>query len=166
MSSEAAARIASLNRSGGGVPKLPLERVQVSEQGMAGDRQRDLEHHGGPDRALSLWALERIEALAAEGHPMHPGAAGENVTVVGLDWSEVVPGVRLTLGDVEVEVTGYAAPCRTIMHCFADRRFSRISQKVHPGWSRVYARVLRGGELRVGDRVSRNPGVMRPLLAE
>jgi len=28
----------------------------------------------------------------------------------------------------------------------------RVSEKVHPGWSRFYARVLKEGTLRVGDR--------------
>jgi MOSC domain-containing protein YiiM len=127
---------------------------------MEGDRQDDLVHHGGPDRALSLWSLELIEALAAEGHPIGPGAAGENVTLAGLDWMLVRPGARLSLGTVTVEVTGFAHPCRTIMSCFADRRFSRISEKSHPGWSRVYARVLEPGELRVGEEVR-----LSPLLA-
>ena len=36
---------------------------------------------------------------------------------------------------------------------FQGRDFSRISQKRHPGWSRVYARVLVEGHLRPGDPV-------------
>jgi MOSC domain-containing protein YiiM len=38
------------------------------------------------------------------------------------------------------------------MHGFSDRRFSRISQTHYPGSSRLYARVLREGILRPGDR--------------
>lgn len=146
--------IVSLNVSRGGVPKLAVPEARVAVAGMAGDWQKNRKYHGGPHRALCLFSLERIEALAAEGHPIGIGTTGENVTVAGLDWEGVVPGVRLRLGAaVVVEVTGYAGPCRTIQGSFLGRRTGRISQKAWPGWSRVYARVLREGVVRVGGGV-------------
>ena len=153
MSDEFTGRITGLQRSNGGVPKLPVESAAVSGQGMEGDRQRNRRFHGGPDRALCLYSQERIDALVAEGHPIERGAVGENVTIAGLPWERVRPGARLTLGDVDVEVTSYTSPCTNIEGAFLDGRFARISQKVHPGWSRVYVRVLRSGTIRVGDRV-------------
>jgi len=64
------------------------------------------------------------------------------------------PGVRLALGDeVLVEVTSYTSPCNTIPASFADGKYQRISQKLHPGWSRLYARVLQGGRLAIGQPV-------------
>src|SRR3569832_2171795 len=72
--------------SDGGVPKLPVWEAKVSEQGLSGDRQRNLKFHGGPDRAVCLYSLELIEHLQAEGHPIDAGAAGENLTLSGLDW--------------------------------------------------------------------------------
>ena len=147
------ARVAALNRSDGGVPKLPVAAAIVTARGMAGDRQRNLKHHGGPERALCIYSLERIAALKREGHPIEPGSVGENVTVEGLEWSRVAPGARLRLGVVLAEVTGYTTPCKTIRGAFADRNSMRISQERHPGWSRVYARVLREGLIRVGDPV-------------
>ena len=146
--------VASLNVSPGGVPKRPVARAHVGAHGMEGDRQRNLKYHGGPERALCLYSLERIEALAAEGHPIGVGATGENVTVTSLEWERVVPGVRLRLGEtVTVEVTSFTKPCRTIRDAFRDGRSGRISQKAFPGWSRVYARVLTEGTVRVGDGV-------------
>jgi MOSC domain-containing protein YiiM len=147
------AHIFSLNRSQGGVPKLPVREAMVTAGGMEGDWQEDRKHHGGPTRALCLYSLEQILALQAQGHPIFPGSVGENVTIVGLDWSALGPGVRLRLGEVEVEVTSYATPCSTIEDSFADHRFKRIAEKVNPGTSRLYARVLRAGTLRVGDAV-------------
>jgi MOSC domain-containing protein YiiM len=148
------ARIVGLHCSDGGVPKLAVPVARVTSGGMVGDRQRDLTHHGGPDRALCLYAREHLETLRGEGHPIVPGAIGENVLVEGVPWAAVVPGRRLILGDgVEIEVTAYAAPCTNIAPAFADGRSVRVSQKVHPGWSRVYARVLTGGTLRVGDAI-------------
>jgi MOSC domain-containing protein YiiM len=143
--------VVGLQRSGGGVPKLAVERADVRYSGMDGDWQRERRYHGGPDRALCLYSMELIEALTAEGHPIWPGAVGENVTLAGIDWREVQPGIRLRIGGVEVEVTAFASPCRTISGAFLDGRSVRISEKVHPGWSRVYVRILREGTVDVGD---------------
>lgn len=149
------AHIFSLNRSDGGVPKYPVHEARVTAQGLEGDRQENQEHHGGPQRALCLYSLEHILALQAEGHPIFPGSVGENITVAGLIWNELAPGDRLRLGPVTIELTAYTVPCGTIADSFVDGRYSRISQKVNPGLSRLYARVIEPGTLRVGDPVER-----------
>lgn len=149
----AAGRLASINVSAGGVPKAPVAEAAVTEAGVGADRQRDLVHHGGADRAVSLYSLELIHALRREGHPIDAGTTGENLTVSGLDWAAVVPGAEIRAGPVRLQVTCYAAPCSSIEGSFAGRHFMRISQRYHPGWSRVCARVLAGGYLRVGDPV-------------
>jgi MOSC domain-containing protein YiiM len=147
-------RIFQLNRSGGGVPKLAVREARVTESGLEGDRQRDLRFHGGPDRALCLYSLERILELQAEGHPIFPGSAGENVTVAGLDWSRLEPGSRLALGDEAlVEITSYTKPCKIIAESFTAGDFRRIYQNLRPGHSRLYARVLRPGRVSVGHAV-------------
>ena len=148
--------IVQLNRSGGGVPKLPIPEAQVTRLGIEGDVQRNRRFHGGPKRALCLYSLERIQQLQSEGHPIVPGATGENITIQGLDWATLSPGVRLALGDeVEAEVTSYTVPCKQIAAAFRDGKFTRISQKLHPGDARLYARVLREGRLAVGQEVRR-----------
>ena len=148
-------RIFQLNVSDGGVPKLAVREALLTPAGLEGDRQRDLRYHGGPERALCLFALESLLELQAEGHPIFPGSAGENLTVVGLEWAGLAPGARLALGrEALVEVTSYTAPCKNIAASFREGDFKRISQKVHPGHSRLYARVLRSGRLAVGDAVT------------
>ena len=147
-------RIVQISVSPGGVPKLPVPSAQVTELGLEGDLHRDMEHHGGPERALCIFAIEQIRVLQAEGHDVSPGAIGENLTVEGLDWERVTPGSRLELGaGVLIEVTRYTSPCFKIKKSFADGDISRVSQKSHPGGSRVYARVLTTGEIRRGDTV-------------
>ncbi len=148
------AHIFQLNISDGGVPKTAVSNAELTNSGLVGDRQRDLKHHGGPDRSLCLYSLERILALQAEGHPIYPGAIGENVTIAGLDWDTVVPESRWQLGEhVLIEITGYAAPCRNIQNAFIDHKFGRVSAKTHEGWARAYARVLQPGSLSIGDIV-------------
>jgi len=136
------------------VPKHPVGTAEVTVGGVAGDAQREREFHGGPDRALCLFSMELIRTLQAEGHPIAPGQIGENLTVEGLDWDKVAPGARLLLGeDVLVEVTRYTSPCASIRTSFRGGEYARVSQKRHPGASRVYARVLRTGAIRRGDPV-------------
>lgn len=147
------AHILQVSVSNGGVPKRAVPDAMVTRDGLAGDWQSNRKYHGGPDRAVCLLSAELIAQLASEGHPIAPGTTGENLTVSGLDWPSLVPGVRLSVGDAELEVVSYAAPCKTIRASFADERFERISQKTHPGESRVYARVLREGHVRTGDPV-------------
>jgi MOSC domain-containing protein YiiM len=62
--------------------------------------------------------------------------------------------MRLAIGDeVVVEITGYANPCKAISKSFTDGRFKRISRKVHPGESRLYARVIQTGRVAAGQEV-------------
>ena len=136
------------------MPKQGVDCAMVRTTGMEGDRQTNRRFHGGPTRALCLYAEERLAALSAEGHPVGRGVLGENVTITGLDWALVRPGVRLRIGEVEAEVTGYAAPCEQIAAAFSDGNFKRIGQKVNPGWSRVYVSILREGSIAVGDAVA------------
>jgi MOSC domain-containing protein YiiM len=146
--------IFQLNYSDGGVPKRPVRESRLTQTGLDCDRQAHLKFHGGPERALCLYALEQITRLQDEGHPIFPGSVGENVTVVGLDWSTLQIGSRLALGDeVIVEISSYARPCRTIAGSFIDGEFKRISQEKHPGESRLYARVIQVGRLEVGQTV-------------
>jgi MOSC domain-containing protein YiiM len=148
----AGGRIVQISVSPGGVPKLPVEAARITADGLEGDAQRNREHHGGPDRAVCVYSMEAIRALVAEGHVVAPGTLGENVTIEGLDWSRVEPGLRLRLGvAVLLEVTRYTSPCFNIKAAFVGGEFGRVSQKRHPGWSRVYTRVLREGTIRTGD---------------
>lgn len=149
----------------GGVPKRPVESAELTHDGVLGDRQLDLKHHGGPTRAVCLFAQECIDALAAEGHPISRGTTGENLTLAGLDWGSLRAGDRLEIGDVVLEITGPAPPCNTIAASFLDGAYVRISDKVHPGWSRLYARVLVPGRVRAGAPVlhrSAPPALSRP----
>lgn len=146
-------RVFSLQVSDGGVPKLAVREAMVTPLGLAGDRQRNLKYHGGPDRAVCFYSLELITALQLEGHRVFPGALGENVTLVDVDWAQMKSDARLRLGEVVVELTAFAPPCSTIAGAFIDRQFKRVSQKLHPGWSRIYCRVLSPGLLRVGTDV-------------
>jgi MOSC domain-containing protein YiiM len=139
-------RIFQLSRSAGGVPKQSVPEAQVGELGIAGDVQKHKKVHGGLERALCLFSLELIEKLQGEGHPIYPGSTGENVTIAGIEWATLRAGTRLQLGDVIVDLTRVADPCKLIAASFIDRKFKRLDV---PGEMRWYCRVVRRGALRV-----------------
>lgn len=125
----------------------------IRKAGVEGDAQR-AKNHGGPDRAVMLFSVEQIEALHAEGHPIFPGAVGENITTQGVDLSVLGPGDRLQVGAaVVLEVASYPTPCDGIGHAFTGRDFMQVYQKDHPGRSRLACRVLSEGPVHPGDPV-------------
>jgi MOSC domain-containing protein YiiM len=150
--------VVHLARSDGGVPKAAQDHLEVDFTGVAGDRQNDRKHHGRPFQALCLWSEDQLGQLRQDGHPIHAGSAGENITVLGIDWPAVRPGAWIRVGAVEAEVSCYATPCAKNDQWFADRDHSRIDQDLHPGWSRLYATVYRPGVIGVGDRFEVEPG--------
>lgn len=150
--------VAGLFVSRGGVPKHPVAEAMAGERGLAGDGQAARRHHGRPWQALCLWSAEVVERLQAEGHPIVAGGAGENVSVRGIEWAAVRPGTRLTLGsDVVAEVSVPALPCAKNARWFLGGDIMRMHHQREPGVSRMYATVLHGGTVRVGDAVRLEP---------
>jgi MOSC domain-containing protein YiiM len=148
--------VGSLQLGSGGVPKLTVESVEVDWHGVVGDRHAHRVHHGRPWQALCIWSAEVIDAFAAEGHPVAAGSCGENVTVRGLSWSDVRPGVRLQLGTVHCDVIAFALPCRTNARWFVDGDFSLMHHDRGPV-SRVYAVVVQPGRIDAGDIATLEP---------
>jgi MOSC domain-containing protein YiiM len=151
-------RVLSVNVSAGGVPKMPVDRAWAGALGLEGDAHHDDTEHGGPFRAVCLYGMEAIRRLQAEGHPVVPGSVGENLTTQGVEWSEQPAGTRVRIGDrLLLEIVKPANPCETQRHNFTDGRFGRISIRLHPRDSRMYARVVEHGEVRPGDALQLLP---------
>ena len=149
-------RVEGVFASAGGVPKRPLPAARVTTSGLVGDRQAVRRHHGRPWQALCLWSREVVDGLSRLGHPIAPGYAGENISVAGIDWSDVRPGVRLRLGDMTCEVSAYAIPCRKNSQWFRDGSSAHIHHGRGP-LSRVYATVVEPGDISPGDSVILEP---------
>ena len=150
-------RVAGLHVSHGGVPKMPVEEVDIAWRGLAGDRQAARRHHGRLWQAVCLWSAETIRMLVAEGNPVFPGAAGENVTVAGIDWGSLRPGSRLLVGGALLEITMPALPCSKNAQWFADGDFNRMHHERQAGVSRLYALVVRPGPVMLGEEVVVEP---------
>lgn len=154
----ATGRVLQVNVSPGGVPKLPVERAWVGMLGLEGDRHLESTVHGGPHRAVCLFPIEVIERLQSEGHPVEPGSVGENLTTSGIEWSLLPLGTRARIGEqLELEISSSTTPCATQKHNFTDGNVNRILIDDHPSDSRMYARVIREGEVKPGDSIVVTP---------
>ena len=154
-------RVVHVNISPGGVPKLPIDEGRVGRLGLDGDAHGHDAAHGGPHRAICLFAIEAIERVRADGHPgVGPGWVGENLTTEGIEISLLPIGTRLAIGaDVVLEIAAPANPCDVIKGAFRGGKSGRISILLHPRDSRMYARVLADGVVRPGDPIR----VLAPL---
>jgi MOSC domain-containing protein YiiM/GNAT superfamily N-acetyltransferase len=151
----ATGRVLKVNVSPGGVPKRPVDTAHVGRLGLEGDAHDHFDVHGGPNRAVCLFAVEAIRRVAAEGHPIAPGSVGENLTTEGVELATLAPGTRLTFpSGLELEVSAPANPCDVIKGSFLSGKSGRISILRHPLDSRVYARVLHEGEVAAGDALT------------
>lgn len=137
-----------------GLPKHPVDKVRLTHRGLEGDfnRYRHEERHDDEDMAVLLMPREMIEQLNREGWPVRPGDLGENITTEGVAYDQYVVGDRLVVGDAEVVVTKLCQPCAYLhlLPYVGERRGPEFVRTMvnRRGW---YVRVLREGEVRLGD---------------
>ena len=117
--------------------------VLVENFGLEGDA-----HGGNWHRQVSLLSQDRIDAFNARGAGVIPGAFGENLAVVGLELRTLPVGCRLRVGDrALLEITQIGKTCHSSCE-IAQRMGECIMPK-----EGIFARVLRGGPVAVGDEV-------------
>ena len=137
--------LVQLNVSPGGMPKIAVPSAMVTRAGVAGDRQRNLKVHGGPDRAVCLYSVELYDVLREDGIDLQWGSIGENFTTHGLDLSGLSIGTRLRVGQSLIEITEVRVPCRNLLQW--DSRLLQIIRG-RSGWM---AKVIQEGLVREGD---------------
>jgi MOSC domain-containing protein YiiM len=121
---------------------IPTGRF-IPDHGIAGDA-----HAGDWHRQVSLLGAESIAKIQAAGMDVHPGDFAENVTTAGLRLYTLPIGTRLQLGDaVRLEVTQIGKTCHN--RC---QIFHQVGDCVMPREG-IFARVLQGGDVKVGDKV-------------
>ncbi len=141
------ARVISINISEGGVPKLPVESVYVSEAGLEGDGHNH-EKHYRLSQAVCIQDMECLEELKSMGYSLEPGTAGENLTVRGLNVNALPIGSILKFsGGLVLEVTRVRPTCY-------------VMDQIHPKLKvdaenrhGMYAKVLKFSNLVVGESI-------------
>lgn len=138
------------------IGKFAVEHViAVEGQGLIGDEQGDRTVHGGPDKAVHLYAWAHYAAWRRELPGVRvlddAGAFGENFSVEGLDESSVCIGDRWCVGSAVLEVSQGRQPCWKLNHRFGvGDMAARVQQSLRAGW---YCRVLQTGTVAAGDEM-------------
>ena len=133
-----------------GLPKKPLDSAVIGWKGVEGDVQSWRVGHGRPWQALCIWSTDAIETLRAEGHPISPGFAGENITVAGIPAEAFRPGAHFRIGTMRGFLTAYAIPCKQNNDWFLNKDYKRMSHE-RGNQCRLYAMVTTCGDIAVGD---------------
>ncbi|WP_267393299.1 MULTISPECIES: MOSC domain-containing protein [unclassified Sphingomonas] len=140
-------------------PKAPMEvvdHVNVSvEAGLEGDFRGAVKPGGRGRRQVSL--VERGDweaAMAAVGHSLPWQERRANLLVDGLDLPQI-PGTRLRIGTVVLEITQECDPCSRMETLAAG-----LKAALTPDWrGGVLARVIEGGAIAVGDVILVEPAI-------
>lgn len=130
-----------------GVQKQPRDTAWLDKDwGIRGDA-----HAGHWHRQVSLLAAEEIAAFNEKGAGVQPGAFGENLVVEGIDLRRLPVGTLLQSGDVLLELTQIGKECHN--HCAI---YQKMGDCIMPREG-VFARVIQGGKIAVGDEISVQP---------
>lgn len=122
-------------------------------QGLEGDRQADLEVHGGEFKAVYAYAAEHYAWWRATlGRELEPASFGENLTIGGLDEPDLCIGDVLRVGDAELEATLPRLPCAKLGMRFGDPRMVK-SFAASRRWG-IYFRIAGEGRIAAGDPVT------------
>lgn len=135
-----------------GIFKKPIAGpVYVSKLNVQGDRQVDLKNHGGEHKAVYAFSLEHYAywQKVLERKSMRPGIFGENLTISGLDESDMHIGDQLKIGDCVLEITQPRVPCFKLGIALQNADMPRLfTEHFSTG---IYLRVIEEGKINVGD---------------
>lgn len=126
-----------------GTQKKNIDKVRLIENfGLEGDA-----HGGNWHRQVSLLSYEKVRAFEEKGLSVEDGAFGENLLVEGFDFKTLPIGTRFRCGDVLLEMTQIGKECHS--HC---EIYQAVGDCIMPREG-VFARVLHGGEIQIGDEM-------------
>ena len=124
-----------------GTAKKFVDSAQfVTEFGIVDDA-----HAGDWHRQVSFLGQAEVDEFKARGANVEPGAFGENILAEGFTFKNLPLGTRLRSGNVFFEITQIGKECHS--HCAI---YHQVGDCIMPREG-VFARVLHGGKISVGD---------------
>ena len=149
-----------------GIFKEPADgRVRLGRLGLEGDLQADKRYHGGPEKAVYVYASEHgiywkdTLGLAA---PPAPGYFGENLTTQGLVEKDVAVGDVYRIGSALLRVTSPRSPCFKLGLRVGSARF--VKTFLESGRIGFYMGVVQAGDVGRGDSIERVSRPEKPLF--
>ncbi len=135
-------KIISINISSKkGTAKIPIRKARlIINHGLEGDA-----HAGNHHRQVSLLGCESIKAMKRQGYNISCGCFGENITTKGITLYKLPLKTKLKINNVILEVSQIGKICHRPCKIFYD-----IGKCIMPKQG-IFARVLKEGEIKVGD---------------
>ena len=143
-----------------GILKSPVRgALWFGKNGLRGDGQADLENHGGPDKAVCVYATEHYPYWEGRlGTSLEQGAFGENFSAEGLVETGVRIGDVFRVGTAVAQVSQPRVPCFKLAARHGEEGLALWVKET--GLTGFYLRCLEPGEVGAGDEVSlvQSPG--------
>lgn len=132
-----------------GTPMSAEQSVEaLTESGLTGDRYSEATNRRSPDYQVTFIELENIEAFTqATGLPLIPDMPRRNIITKGIRLNGLC-GKRFKVGRARFEGLELCEPC----NLFAKRTHREVLQ-FFVGKGGLRARIVSGGEIRVGDAI-------------
>lgn len=144
-----------------GIYKYPVETsIFLGKEDVENDNVLDRRYHGGVDKACYLYSADHYPFWQNKYPNLEWkwGMFGENLTVRGLNESEILIGDLFQIGQAVVQVSQPRQPCFKLGVRFGDQSVvDDFWNALIPG---VYVRVLQPGNVKKGDEMvlaDRNP---------
>jgi MOSC domain-containing protein YiiM len=126
--------------------------IFLNSEDVDNDHVLDRRYHGGVDKACYLYSADHYPFWKDKFPELkwEWGMFGENLTVSGLDESEIRIGDRFQIGGAIVQVSQPRQPCFKLGVRFGDQKVvDDFWNSPFPG---VYVRILQPGNVAKGDR--------------
>lgn len=152
-----------------GIRKTPVSTladpvgIAVKPLGLDGDEQADRTVHGGQDKAVyaypyehyAVWETLRMQSLKLEEKLPH-GFMGENLTLTGLNETQIWVGDVLQAGSARFRVVSPRQPCFKFNARMGFKHAAKMM--IQSGYTGFYLEVLETGHVRAGDAISITAG--------
>jgi len=135
-----------------GIQKEEVEYLTVTKEIIDGDDVANKTFHGGLDRVICVYPIERYAFFEDEyKKPLPKCSFGENMTVTGLLEDEVYVGDIFQIGEVIVQISEGRMPCHTI-----EKRtgFEHLLKRIfETGFTGYFFRIIKEGTIKKDDKV-------------
>ena len=134
--------------------KMPINKeVEVGQLGIEGDRQADLQVHGGYDKAVYAYSHSHYSHWSEIMKKSYEefGLVGENLTIDNFDERDVFIGDEYKIGTTLLQVSQPRIPCYKIGIKMNSREFPKLFSQ--SGLLGSYMRVIEVGKMKIGDSV-------------
>jgi MOSC domain-containing protein YiiM len=130
---------------------------------LTGDDQADRSVHGGPSKAVYAYSIEDYAWWSQQlDRDLPPGTFGENLTLEGVDASDLRIGERWRVGTALLEVSEPRIPCFKLAWRMQSPTFpKRFGKAMRFG---TYFRIIEEGDVEAGSLMTLQRAAQEPTL--